>query len=368
MRPEEFLTTVQDSQLFSQHKKVLLALSGGHDSMNLFHLLYRYRKEFNIELGLAHVNHKQRPEADTEEDYLRDMAKDRHLSFYSTAFQGVFSENKAREFRYHFFAQIMKDQGYTALVTAHHQDDQVETIFMKILRGSRLRHLAGIQLRQPFAGGELIRPLLFVAKADLADCFAFEDASNAQPLYLRNRIRNHYLPLLREENPQLGQALLTLAEESQHVFQAIRELTAGMDCQNLSFFQQQTASIQYVLLQDYLAGFPDLALSRQQFAEVLHILRGATAYYHELKAGYFLRKDHQRFELTKIGPKVDTDQSPLVIQSNGIYTKGEFIFSLGEPVEFPYQALLVKKDTPISIRARRPGDTLLVNGLHKKLR
>ena len=114
----------------------MLALSGGLDSMFLFQLLSTYQNELGIELILAHVNHKQRSESDWEENELRKLADVAELSIYITSFSGDFSEARAREFRYDFFRKIMKEVGATALVTAHHADDQVETILMRLIRGS----------------------------------------------------------------------------------------------------------------------------------------------------------------------------------------------------------------------------------------
>ena len=96
----------------------------------------------------------------------------------------------------------MQEGHYTALVTAHHADDQAETVFMRLLRGARLRHLSGMKAVQSFACGELIRPLLTFRKSDFPDIQHFEDSSNFQNDYLRNRIRNLYLPDLEKKNPQ----------------------------------------------------------------------------------------------------------------------------------------------------------------------
>jgi tRNA(Ile)-lysidine synthetase-like protein len=125
----------QEGHFFDKHKKVLVAVSGGLDSMNLFHLLYEYSKELGIELGLAHVNHGQREESVTEEKYLKQLAKDCEVPFYLSRFKGIFSEEAARKWRYTFFAEVMEKEGYTALVTAHHADDQAETVLMRLIRG-----------------------------------------------------------------------------------------------------------------------------------------------------------------------------------------------------------------------------------------
>lgn len=141
---EKLLQMMQEKGYFNQHKKVLVAVSGGADSMSLLHFLYNHQKDLDIQLGIAHVNHKQRQESEYEENYLRHWAKEHKVPFHYSAFSGKFSENAARTFRYDFFKRIMKEADYSALVTAHHADDQAETIFMRLLRGSRLRHLSGI--------------------------------------------------------------------------------------------------------------------------------------------------------------------------------------------------------------------------------
>ena len=213
MIDQKFRKQMQEKRYFQNHRKVLVAVSGGLDSMTLFHLLYQNREELEIELGIAHVNHKQRPESNMEEKELSNFAQQLGVKFFSSNFSGDFSEEKARRFRYRFFEEIMLTEGYTALVTAHHADDQAETVFMRLIRGARLRHLSGMIDVQPFANGELIRPLLCFHKQDFPDILHFEDESNFQNDYLRNRIRNLYLPSLEKENPRFKDSLISLGKE-----------------------------------------------------------------------------------------------------------------------------------------------------------
>ena len=188
MREQDFLNHFLRKEYFKKHSKVLLVLSGGLDSMFLFQLLSTYQEELGIELILAHVNHKQRSESDWEENELRKLADAAELPIYITSFSGDFSEARAREFRYDFFRKIMKDVGATALVTAHHADDQVETILMRLIRGSRLRHLIGIKESQVVDDIEIIRSLLYFHKTDFPPIFHFEDQTNHENSYFRNRI------------------------------------------------------------------------------------------------------------------------------------------------------------------------------------
>ena len=136
----DFLNHVQENQFFTTHQKVLIAVSGGVDSMNLLHFLYVSRETLGIAIAIAHVNHHQREASEIEENYLKAWSKKHHVPFYLGHFKGTFTEKKARDYRYSFFKTIMEKDNYTALVTAHHADDQAETIFMRILRGSKIRY------------------------------------------------------------------------------------------------------------------------------------------------------------------------------------------------------------------------------------
>ena len=183
MIDNEFLKVAQTSHFFDKHDRVLVALSGGIDSMNLLHLLVTFQKKLSIEIGLAHVNYGIRKESFEEQKGLEQLANDLQLPFYLATFSGDFSEEKAREFRYNFFKEVMQDQSYTALVTAHHADDQAETIFMRLLKGKRLIHLPSIQAVQGFGPGELIRPLLTFKKSDFSPVFHYPDSSNQENTY-----------------------------------------------------------------------------------------------------------------------------------------------------------------------------------------
>ncbi|BDD39754.1 tRNA lysidine(34) synthetase TilS [Streptococcus ruminantium] len=365
---DRFLKVTQDSHFFDKHKNVLVALSGGLDSMNLFYLLYECRQQLEIEIGIAHVNHKQRKESIDEENYLKQLAKKYQVPFYISHFRGKFSENAARQWRYNFFENVMKQEGYTALVTAHHADDQAETVFMRLIRGNRLRHLSAIQPVQPFGTGELIRPLLSFKKSDFDELYHFEDKSNAGLDYFRNRVRNQYLPQLKQENPKIEAAFVHLAAESGNLVQALRDLTKDLPITDLMTFQQQTKAVQIYLLEEYLERFPDLQLSRPQFDELLHILRSKANYHHLLKNGYMLEKDYHCFSIYKIQPETDGQQAKIVIESEGIFLYGSYIFALNQPLENADQILYFSSDEPITLRGRQEGDTILSNGVHKKLR
>lgn len=369
MRDQDFLNHFLQKEYFKKHSKVLLALSGGLDSMFLFQLLSTYQKELGIELILAHVNHKQRRESDWEENELRKLADAAELPIYITSFSGDFSEVRAREFRYDFFRKIMKEAGATALVTAHHADDQVETILMRLIRGSRLRHLTGIKESQVVDGIEIIRPLLHFHKKDFPPIFHFEDQTNRENSYFRNRIRNRYLPELEKENPRLKSALLDLGREISDYQATITELSKQIDVEDLNELFSYSQQTQGILLQNYLNQFPDLNLTKAQFAEVRQILATKSQYRHSLKNGYELIKEYQNFRVCKISPQADEKEDELVLHyQNQVRHKG-YLFSFGIPIEGDVvQKISVSRETSIRIRGRKPGDVIRLNGHRKKLR
>ena len=364
---QKLLQMMQAKGYFNQHKKILVAVSGGADSMSLLHFLYNHQKDLDIQLGIAHVNHKQRQESEHEEAYLRHWAEEHKVPFHYSAFSGKFSENAARTFRYEFFKQVMKDYDYSALVTAHHADDQAETIFMRLLRGSRLRHLTGISAIRPFGTGQIIRPFLHLTKDQLPVTFHFEDRSNTSLAYLRNRIRLSYLPTLSQENPKIKEHLCLLAEEIGLMEQALGELTKDISITDLSVFQQQSDAVQLFLLQNYLDSFPDLQLSKGQFNQLISYLRKNTSGKMPLKNGYELVKTQTDFLIRK---EASISLSPPCLLEFGKSVEFEdytLTFSEFNDVSNT-DAISIWSDAPIVIRHRKEGDKIDLGSHHKKLR
>lgn len=355
---------------FSHHNRVLVAVSGGLDSMSLLYLLYTYRDVLEIELAIAHVNHGQREASQLEEDYLRQWAKQRQLPIYINHFTGQFSEARARDFRYQFFAEIMQKENFTALVTAHHADDQAETILMRLIRGGRLKHLSAIKDRQPFHSGELIRPFLSFFKSDLPATFHFEDQTNAEMFYFRNRIRHQYLKQLEKENAKVKQHLIHLGREVDQVYEALNELSKALDVRDVPSFLQQTSAVQHYLLEKYLLQFPQLQVTRSQFEQLLLILRTKKSYYSYFKQGYYIKKDRIHFELTRISPQTDSQTLLNVLEYKNRSYVSDYSFFFGETSDCHNydQSIVLTSHHPITIRSRQAGDYIHVRGIRKKLR
>ncbi len=190
-----------------------LAISGGVDSMVLLDILLK----MNLKPHLLHVNYGLRKEAATETDFLKKYVKEKNLTLNIKYFkEDKFTEEIGRHFRYEFFKENLTEK--SILLTAHHLDDLGETFLMKVTRGTQLKNLAFLKT-QPFGKGTLYRPLLPFPKEELYayakkhELTYFEDASNEDLTYTRNRYRKEILPLLKKENPQVLKHFYQLNEE-----------------------------------------------------------------------------------------------------------------------------------------------------------
>jgi len=221
---KEWISYVRMNRFWEPADKVLVAVSGGVDSIVLTHLLVRLPDELRPDISIVHINHQLREESDKEEVYIRNLVEDLGLPLYIYHWdQGKKVENNiessAREMRYSYFKQVMEEEGINTLLTAHHLGDQAETVLMKLIRGGILEDKTGIQLVSDFNSGKLIRPLIPFSKKDLYDYAEtqrltyFEDETNHTDMYFRNRIRRKVLPLLKEENPKVENHLKEFSNE-----------------------------------------------------------------------------------------------------------------------------------------------------------
>lgn len=214
------LRTIQRYDMLAQGDKVLVAVSGGPDSVALLHLLHKLAPRYDLRLGTAHLDHGLRPrDAEKELALVRSLARQLHLNCHAGKIsqrpvQGSLEE-QLREIRYEFLKRTAADHGYTKIALGHHADDNAEAVLLRLLRGSGIRGLAGIP---PVRDGVIIRPLIHARRRDIMAYLAHhrlafaEDPSNADPRFERNRVRHHLIPLLSEHyNPNVVATLNRLA-------------------------------------------------------------------------------------------------------------------------------------------------------------
>jgi tRNA(Ile)-lysidine synthase len=228
---ERVFRFIQEHRLVTGRQNLVVAVSGGPDSVCLLHLLVDLREKLNVSLHVAHLNHQLRgAESEADAQYVADLARkldlpatieQRDVKAYQ-AQQRLSLEEAAREVRYTFLAQVAESIGTDQVAVGHTVDDHIETILMHLIRGSGTRGLRGLQPSsrwQSPLGHRLtvIRPLLSVGREETTNyCQQHQlkpriDTSNLSLLPLRNRIRQQLIPLLQSYNPQVREALLRTA-------------------------------------------------------------------------------------------------------------------------------------------------------------
>lgn len=215
----DFKKFIAENNILKPDERILLAVSGGIDSMVMAHLFI----QMGYETGILHCNFALRgKESDKDEELVRKFADNHNIPFFSIHFDTkVYAKENslsvqmaARELRYSWFEEIRKDNGYNLIAVAHNLNDNIETLIINLTRGTGLAGLSGMRI----VNNRLIRPLLFASRKQITDYCNLnsikyrEDKSNADTKYIRNKIRHQIIPVLKEINPSIETTLNETAE------------------------------------------------------------------------------------------------------------------------------------------------------------
>ena len=379
---------------------VVVGVSGGPDSLALLSFLWTRREVWNLTVAAAHIDHMFRGiESLNEAKFVEKFCKDRDIPFhfkqidvptYMSTYKKS-SQVAARECRYAFFKEVMTAYQAPYLALGHHGDDQIETILMRVTRGSTGKARAGISVMRSFNNGEIIRPFLCVSKQEIIEYCQQnqlnprQDPSNQKETYSRNRFRKHVLPFLKKENPKVHDHFQRLSEELQEDEDFLRELTSqkmskvmkrhnGEIILDIKIFTTMPMSLQrrgIQLILNYLYQEKPASLS------AIHIEQLFTLFHHSQPSGsldfpnglqilrsydncYFLFNSLEilpyRLEITAPGNVQLPDGSKLSIES------------IKEvPSEIGRDQLLLDVSEcgfPIIIRSRKNGDRMSLKGMN----
>lgn len=208
---------------FNSNDKVVVACSGGPDSMCLAHLLKFFKNAKNITVIIAHVNHNIREESLSELEFVKKYSLENDYIFeeYTIPKNEKYNESDLRNFRYDFFRNVIKKYGANYLLTAHHGDDLIETIMMRIVRGSNLNGYSGIKKFIDKGSYKVLRPLMFYSKDEILqynldnNIKFMLDYTNDLDDYTRNRYRHNLLPFLKNEDIAVHNKFLKFSDELQ---------------------------------------------------------------------------------------------------------------------------------------------------------
>lgn len=390
---------------WQKNQKILLAISGGVDSMVLLRLMELVAEKDALTLAVAHVNHQLRAESEQEAAYLQTYCQEKGLPYFEAVWQTEDKqrnvEARGRQFRYAFFEKIMRQESFQSLMTGHHLDDQAETILMKLTRGTAFANTVGIRQIQKFGEGTLIRPLLTFSKEELSEFAAteelvyFEDHTNQSTDYTRNRLRNQVIPLLKVENPGFLQHMEAFSQQQALANQLIQEQMEPKVATwvkktrdgwqfPLQVIQEESDAFQQFFLMAFFQATlvkENIQINQRQLTQILSVLNNPEPQsIVSLEKGWQFIKSYEivRLEKKKKTPTKVTEHA-LALESGLFLSETEWIGLTGDnslkiPKELDNwreEVLLVPATVavPFTVRHRKEGDKIkLHQGLTKKLR
>lgn len=363
---------------------VLIACSGGPDSMALLYWLSQWRPGITghtLRLGVAIVDHGLRPESGAEVKLVQQEAEKLGVPCHVLAVdvaaeatrRGMSTETAGRQLRYEFFKKLMATEGYEYVATAHHSDDRAETILAHILRGSGTAGLVGMQVLQ----GYLWRPFLGVTKAmlvaalDEARVTYALDATNNEPIYLRNRIRLDLLPTLERYNPQVRDALLRLgdAASSDEAYLTAEALKA---LENATIKTTAASNPGWILRRHEVAGLPGPLFYRlwRHISEVIGDMDTFSAAYvaqlRHVVSGDGVKefvarrmKVRAQYDIIQIGCFFEADTKPTAPPTFTV-TKQDWNGEGSPPVDGQLWLPQAYDGKALCVRTRRAGDRIVL--------
>lgn len=400
---------LQRKQVDIGGKKILVGVSGGPDSLALLHFLWSCESKWNIKVYAAHLDHMFRgKESEDEARFVQHFCEVRNIPFEMKQIDvprymeetGLSAEIAARKCRYSFYKEVLDKYSIPFLALGHHGDDQIETILMRLTRGSTGKARGGIPFSRPFFQALIIRPFLCLSRGDIEEYCARHqleprlDPSNLEDLYTRNRFRNHVLPFLKQENPKVHEHFQRFSEElisdemyleqlaKEKMKQVIQKKTDGEIGININAFHclplpLQRRGIQLIL--NYLYKVKPSSLSAVHMEQIAALLKNP----HPSGALDFPN-----------GLKIIRSYETCLFIMNPIEEEKEYCFEISVPGETSlpngdrvvckflseeedvmetddvFVGYIEEESLPLIIRNRRDGDRIKVKGLEgtKKLK
>ena len=363
--------------LLTKEKSVLVALSGGADSVAL--LVALLKLEYRIEA--VHCNfHLRGEESNRDETFVRELCQRRGVKLHVIEFdttqyakkKGISIEMAARELRYDAFEKLRKETGAGAIAVAHHMDDSAETILLNLVRGTGIKGLHGIQPKN----GYIVRPLLCVGREEIIDYLKWRneqfvtDSTNLTSDYTRNKIRLEIIPKLAEINPSIKESLAATAQrvsEAELIYRnaiegAIKRVKEG-NAIDIELLQKEIAPA--TILHEILSPLGFNGAQTESISASLDS-EGSKVFH---SAEWSVVKDRSRLIIT---PKNTNGQQDIILPSEGIVKTAQGtleITSLAFDSYIPKERNIASLDMdklhmPLTLRGVRNGDRFAPFGMH----
>ena len=373
------------NNLLEEGDVIVLGCSGGPDSMALLDLLVKIRKEKDISIVCAHVNHKVRRESDMEMVWLENVCKNKKIIYEKMIIANYGDDNfhnEARNIRYNFFEDLVNKYGARYLFTAHHGDDLMETILMRIVRGSTVSGYAGFKMELEKKNYKLIRPLISVTKEEILDYdkknkieYAI-DKSNFSDKYTRNRYRQVVLPFLKREDKNVHlkflkySNMLSMCDDylNKQTEEVIKTLYND-EWVDINIFKKLDPVIQNKVINNLLEKFyaDDLLLVSDVHSDLIKglVFSNKANSYIYLPNNVKVLKSYDKFGFVRETEQIDSYEIELLDYVN--LPNGKNIKVLEEANENNNNYIRINKDDvklPLHVRTRKSGDKMKVKGLN----
>ncbi len=371
-------------KLLKKDDVVVLGCSGGPDSMALLEMLLRIKQEKKFLLVCAHVNHNVRKVSFKEKEFLEDYCNKKNIVFEYMLIKEYSDDNfhnEARTIRYNFFNKLIEKYNGNYLMTAHHGDDLIETILMRIVRGSTLNGYAGFNKEVTYDSYKLVRPFITVTKSEIMDYdkknkipFVI-DKSNFKDKYTRNRYRKYVLPFLKKEDKNVNKKFLkfsnTLMMYDNYIEEELHNIYKNVYINKLldiTAFKKLNVVIQnkiiYQILKDYYQD--DLILISDIHVNLIKSLINSTkanAYIY-LPNNIKVIKMYNKLSFEIITEQIDNYE--IELSNYAQLPNGKVIEKILESdSNSNFYCRLNEKDLclPLSVRTRKSGDKMIVKGM-----
>lgn len=383
--------------LWNKEDKIAIALSGGVDSIVLFHLLVTEYKDSYKELVVFHINHGLREESYEEAEFVERFVKDFDVKFYKEELNmsglerdsHTSEEMLARELRYQAFNKMAKLEGVTKLLTAHHKNDQVENILMRLLTGRSIDHSLAIYEEIEMAGLTIYRPLLNSLKAELEEyarennLHYYVDATNFDTDYTRNNIRHNIVPLLNDINSGSFDNLINFANYYQNINNNLKKAILSnkdnyifsRDEDKISLVKDKFLELNeeemYFLLKDLITDELGVFDIKQKaiFDVVSSLKKNSGNKSYDLKNNLKIISQYETLYIHKIEKKCYNDKIEIIIDKiceNSVYEfyQNKFIISTdAKDSEIGFN----KSELPLLVTIKKEGDRVRRGEINKKL-
>ena len=383
--------------LWNKEDKIAIALSGGVDSIVLFHLLVTEYKDSYKELVVFHINHGLREESYEEAEFVEKFVKDFDVKFYKEELNmsdlecdsHTSEEMLARELRYQAFNKMAKLEGVTKLLTAHHKNDQVENILMRLLTGRSIDHSLAICEEIEMAGLTIYRPILNSLKAELEEyakeknLHYYVDATNFDTDYTRNNIRHNIVPLLNDINSGSFDNLINFANYYQNINNNLKKAILSnkdnyifsRDEDKISLVKDKFLELNeeemYFLLKDLITDELGVFDIKQKaiFDVVSSLKKNSGNKSYDLKNNLKIISQYETLYIHKIEKKCYNDKIEIIIDKiceNSVYEfyQNKFIISTdAKDSEIGFN----KSELPLLVTIKKEGDRVRRGEINKKL-